>query len=251
MVQLQDSILEHVHHHTFWDMFSNEMFEAHCTRILSCFNPSVGIWFTTWPIFLTFRLASIKFSITFHMLLGLPHPSIVGIFQCVCIHRIDLMGIHLLRCIHGNEHIGTHDVICRHCVRCWLSHGMRTITCVSFNHIQFLSLMNWHYAHQRWHSHPSQCCHYRLNVSGFASLILHNLRICYFRLILNNKMSYHNWHPTNQFLPFVIEIFCCLRKHVNVFLHDFANAIWSLKGAKGPHLSTLITFLCQKISITL
>jgi hypothetical protein len=36
-----------------------------------------------------------------------------------------------------------------------------------------------------------------------------------------------------------------------VFLYDCANAIWSLKGLKGPHLSILITFFHQKNSITL
>ncbi len=36
-----------------------------------------------------------------------------------------------------------------------------------------------------------------------------------------------------------------------MFLHDCANAIWSLKGTKGPHLSTLVIFLRQKVSITL
>jgi hypothetical protein len=36
-----------------------------------------------------------------------------------------------------------------------------------------------------------------------------------------------------------------------MFLHDCANAIWSLKGLEGLHLLTLVTFLCQKVSITL
>ncbi len=36
-----------------------------------------------------------------------------------------------------------------------------------------------------------------------------------------------------------------------MFLHDCANANWSLKGLEGLHLSTLITFLHQKVSITL
>jgi len=36
-----------------------------------------------------------------------------------------------------------------------------------------------------------------------------------------------------------------------MFLHDCANAIWSLKGIKGPHLSTLVTFFHQKVLITL
>jgi hypothetical protein len=44
------------------------------------------------------------------------------------------------------------------------------------------------------------------------------------------ERSYHNRHPTDQILPLAIEIFGCLHKHVDVFLHDCANAIWSLKG---------------------
>jgi hypothetical protein len=35
------------------------------------------------------------------------------------------------------------------------------------------------------------------------------------------------------------------------FLHNCANAIWSLKGTEGFHLSTLVTFLRKKVSITL
>ncbi len=65
------------------------------------------------------------------------------------------------------------------------------------------------------------------------------------------ERSYHNRHPTNQILPLTIEVFGCLHKHANVFLYDYANPIWSLKGTKNPHLSTLVTFLHQKISITL
>jgi hypothetical protein len=33
--------------------------------------------------------------------------------------------------------------------------------------------------------------------------------------------------------------------------HDCANVIWSLKGIENPHLSTLVTFFRQKVSITL
>jgi hypothetical protein len=36
-----------------------------------------------------------------------------------------------------------------------------------------------------------------------------------------------------------------------VFLQDCANVIWSLKGLEGPYLFTLVTFICQKNSITL
>jgi len=36
-----------------------------------------------------------------------------------------------------------------------------------------------------------------------------------------------------------------------MFSHNCANAIWNLKGPDDPHLSILVSFLCQKVSITL
>ncbi len=72
-----------------------------------------------------------------------------------------------------------------------------------------------------------------------------------FDAIQVKERSYRNRHPTNQFLPLACEVFGCLHKHANVFLHDCANAIWSLKGPKGLHLSTLVIFFRQKVSITL
>jgi hypothetical protein len=65
------------------------------------------------------------------------------------------------------------------------------------------------------------------------------------------ERSYHNQHPIDQFLPLAIEVFDCLHKHVDVFLHDCVIVIWSLKGIEGPHLSTLVTFLHQKVLIML
>jgi hypothetical protein len=50
-------------------------------------------------------------------------------------------------------------------------------------------------------------------------------------------------HPTNKFLPLAIKVFGCLHKQADMFLHDYANAIWSLKGPKGPHLFVLVIFL--------
>jgi hypothetical protein len=79
---------------------------------VSCFGLGAGVWFIARPIFTTFQLSSLVFSTTLHTWFGLPHPSIAGIFQCVCTHPIDLMGIHLLHCGHGNERTRTHDVIC-------------------------------------------------------------------------------------------------------------------------------------------
>jgi hypothetical protein len=72
-----------------------------------------------------------------------------------------------------------------------------------------------------------------------------------FDVVQIKKKNYHDRHPTDQFLPLTIEIFKCPHKQVDVFLHDCANAIWSLKEPKGLHLSILVTFFNQNISITL
>jgi hypothetical protein len=60
------------------------------------------------------------------------------------------------------------------------------------------------------------------------------------------EMSYRNQHLTDQFLPLAIVVFGCLHKLADVFLHDCTNAIWSLKGTKGLHLSTLVIFFIKK-----
>jgi len=64
-------------------------------------------------------------------------------------------------------------------------------------------------------------------------------------------MSYCDQHYIDQFFPLEIEVFECLYKQANVILHDCANVIWSLKGLKRFHLSILVIFFHQKISITL
>ncbi len=85
MVQLQESILKRLHHHTFYRMFSDGTFETHCAWILSCFGLGVGGWLTPRPIFLTFQLSS---PIVFHNIsyvtwttssLNCKHPS-------TCVH---------------------------------------------------------------------------------------------------------------------------------------------------------------------
>jgi hypothetical protein len=46
-------------------------------------------------------------------------------------------------------------------------------------------------------------------------------------------------------------VFESLDRQVNVLLHDCANAMWNFKRPKGLPLFVLVTFLYQKISITL
>jgi len=85
----------------------------------------------------------------------------------------------------------------------------------------------------------------------FIYLILRNLRFAASNVAQTKERRFCNQHPINQFLPLKNEVFDCLHKHVNVFLNDFANAIWSLKGLEGLHLSILVIFLNKKTSSTL
>jgi hypothetical protein len=93
-------------------MFFHKIFKAHCAQILSHFGPKVDVWLIIWPIFPSFQLIALVFFTVFRIPLGLPHPSIICIFQCVCTHPINLMGIQLLCCVHDNERIKTYDVVC-------------------------------------------------------------------------------------------------------------------------------------------
>jgi len=111
MVHFQDSILEHLHHHTFFSMFSNGIFKAHCAQILSWFGFGVNTWFIIQPIFPTFQLSSQVFCTLLWTWLELSHPSIACLPWCVYTHPIDPMGIHLLLCAHDNERTKTRDVI--------------------------------------------------------------------------------------------------------------------------------------------
>ncbi len=85
--------------------------------------------------------------------------------------------------------------LCCHCTRCWFSRGMIIIPCASFNHIQFLLLMNRHCVYQRWHSHLSQRCHCQPNSSGFTSPILHNSRTCRLWCNSSQRKELSQWTP--------------------------------------------------------
>jgi hypothetical protein len=46
-----------------------------------------------------------------------------------------------------------------------------------------------------------------------------------FDVVQTKERSYCDPHPFDQFLPLIIEVFGCLHKKTNVFLHNCANAI--------------------------
>jgi hypothetical protein len=71
------------------------------------------------------------------------------------------------------------------------------------------------------------------------------------KVVQTKEKNHHDQHPINQFFFLAIEVFGCLDKQANVFLDDCANVIWNFKGPKGLPFSILVTFFCQKFSITL
>jgi hypothetical protein len=67
----------------------------------------------------------------------------------------------------------------------------------------------------------------------------------------SKERNYCDQHPTNHFFPLTIEVFGCLDKQDDVFLHDCANAMWNFKGQEGPPLFVLVTFFNKRILIKL
>jgi hypothetical protein len=181
------------------------------------------------------------------MRLGLPDPLI-------CVHTSHwFYGYHLLHCAHGNKCTGTYDAI----------------------HNTFVAItrdVNFHVGQKQLHAFPSitfnsfrQQINIVLTKDGIRNLanviIIDPMWTNLFWFCTTQgfvtsdvtqakEKNYHNRHPIDQFLPLAIEVFGCLHKHADVFLHNHANVIWNLKGTKSPHLFTLVTFLHWKVSIT-
>ncbi len=76
-------------------------------------------------------------------------------------------------------------------------------------------------------------------------------RFVAFEVVQAKERSYSDRHPTDHFLLLAVEVFGCLNKQVDVFLHDCTNDMWNFKGPEGPFRFVLFTFLHKKISITL
>jgi hypothetical protein len=138
--------------------------------------------------------------------------------------------------VHNNSLCSSWNLCC-HCLRCWFLYGVKIITCTSIKHVQLLLLMNQHCAYQRWHSPFSQGCHCWPNTSRFTFLILCHTRICCLWCGSNQRTKLSQLTFYRSIPPLTMEVFGCLHKHVDVFLHKCANAIWSLKGQEGSYLS--------------
>jgi hypothetical protein len=144
------------------------------------------------------------------------------------LHLIDLTCIHFLRCVHGNERIGTHYVVCNTFVAIAWDVGfhmrwkqLHALLSNMFNSYWWIDIVltkdDIHtfidvvITDPTWtNSLPRSC-----PTQGFIV----------FDVTQAKKQRYHEWHLSDQFLPLVMKIFGCLHKQVDVFLHNYANAI--------------------------
>jgi hypothetical protein len=153
----------------------------------------------------------------------------------MCVHTSHQpYGYPLFCCVHGNEHTKTHDAICDTFVAIaqdasfhmgqkqlhvlpsttfnssrWRIHivltknGIRTVANIVIVNPMWMDLLSW------------SC-----TTQGFVVFDAGQAK----------EKNYCNQHTIDQVLPLIIEVFGCLHKHADVFLHDCVNAIWSLKG---------------------
>ncbi len=151
----------------------------------------------------------------------------------VCAHIPSTLWVHFLRCVRGNESMRTHDVIhdtfvaivrdvCFHIGREQLQAVPSTMFnsfCrqfdIMFTKDDICTLVNVAITNPTWMDLLSQFCEI--------------LRFVVSNAIKAKEMSYRDRYPTNQFLPLGIEIFAYPHKHVDMFSHHCANAIWNLK----------------------
>jgi hypothetical protein len=132
--------------------------------------------------------------------------------------------------MHGHPWCNSWHFCCD-CTRCWLPCGTRTTTRTSpsttfhFSRRQvdivltkdgICFLANVVIVDPTSTDLLCQCC----ATWGFATS----------KTTQAKKKSYRNQHPIDHFLPLAIEVFGCLNKHFNVFLHNCANAMWNFKG---------------------
>jgi hypothetical protein len=206
-----------MHHHTFCSMLFIKIFDSHHAWILSCFSLRANISLTTWPVFLAFQLSILIFFITFQMWFGLPYPSIADIPWCMCTHPIDTMGIYLWHCAHNNKHTTTHNVVCD------------TFVTIVWNVVFYMGRKQLQvFPSTTFNSSCRRIDIVFTKVFGIHTLVdfvivdltqanlfpnLVQLKDLLSSMLFKlKKKSYHNEHPTNQFLLLIINVFGCLNK---------------------------------------
>ncbi len=140
---------------------------------------------------------------------------------------------YLLHCPHGNEHTRTHDVI----------------------HDTFANIardVGFHMGQEQLHEFFSTT--FNLSYRQVDIVLTKDSILTLVEIVIIDPMrvdllpdlaQLKDFPPlmqlklgkgvitTNTPLIIIIKVFGCLYKHANVFLHDYANAIWNLKGPEG------------------
>jgi hypothetical protein len=144
------------------------------------------------------------------------------------------MGIHILCCVHDNELTWTHDVIHDTFVAIMWGVGFH----VGWEQLHALPLNTFNSSFQ-WIDIMFSKDDIRTVVNNvianptWVDLLLQfyaTQGFVTFDAAQAKEQNYRDWHLTDQFLPIIVEVFGCLHKHVDVFLHNCANVIWNLKG---------------------
>ncbi len=156
----------------------------------------------------------------------------------------------ILHCIHGNERTRTHDVVCN------------TFATMAQD-------VNFHVGQEHLHTLPSTTFHSfcrwieivltKDGIWTLANVVIVDPTWAYllrwscttqgfvtFKAIQIKERSYHDQYPVDQFLFLTIEVFLCLNKQLDVFLHDCANAMWNFKRPKRPYFFCLGYFYTSK-----
>jgi len=118
-------------------------------------------------------------------------------------------------------------------MRCLLSHGTITTTCVSLSHFQFLPLTSQHCVHQRWNPFVWRC-HSWFNDCRSISPILHNLRIWCFHCNSNQKKKLLQSTPHLSILTFNNRNVWVFTQKVQCVFTQVCQYYLELKSAKGP-----------------
>jgi hypothetical protein len=157
MVHLQDSILERLHHHTFFNMFFDGILEAIVPEFYC-----VPVWGKHLDYSSTnFFNLSIIFP-NFHQIAS-NTTRITTSFNCrppsMCVHTSHQtyeypLTLHPWQEAHGDPWCSLRHFCC-HSMKCLFPQGTKTTTYAFLKHTQFLPLTNWHYVHQRRNPHLS------------------------------------------------------------------------------------------------
>jgi hypothetical protein len=81
------------------------------TCLHSCASPRADVWLLILLTTSTFHLSSTHFFTTLCTYLGLPHPTIAHLSQCLCCHPIDDLNTYLFQYRCKGERIITHDTL--------------------------------------------------------------------------------------------------------------------------------------------